>query len=1099
MIPGIALQRPLRGALRQFAAAYNDITNRVFMPSLSNIQRRLRLSFFSVLSGFVLTTAAHAGTVSNTTNYDYDPVTGQLTAQVQEPGNAQLNLRTQYTYGQFGNLLTTQVSSTATALAAIPTHTSSTLEYDANGVVPMSATNALGHLVKTAFTPFSLPLSHTDANGLTTTWQYDGLGRKTQEKRPDGTITRWQYILCGAGATCTGKATYVVLASQFAADGSTANGPWVKTYLDRLDRAVRIETDGFSGVSIVDTEYDGEGRVARVSRPYFANAPIQWTVNSYDVLGRLVSITSPDNSVVSKSYNGLTTTTTNALKQTQTWLVDSQGKVLKVTDTQNNSLSYSYNALGNLTKTTDPKGNTVELTYDVLGRKTSMTDPDLGTLSYSYDVLGRLRQQTDARSNVTTMTYDLLGRVTNRAEVDLVSTWNYDSCSMGKGRMCRATADNGYSIDYSFDALGRQTQSTTKIDTDYLSKVTYDANGHVATTVYPTGLTLKHIYTPAGYPKEIRNNATNALYWQANATDAEGRLVQQTYGNGVVEQQVFDVATGRTKNIYAGAGNAVQNLSFSYDLRGNMLTRNDANQNLAETFLYDPLNRLTSNTVNSLGAGLVTQTYGYDSIGNMTSRSDMGAYTYGGVNMRPHAVAEIALTGGGKRQYSYDATGNLVKEEQRDSVGNLVAAKGRTGSYTSFDMPVTLANPAASLTFVYGPDHQRVKQITPSGTTIYVNPDNVGALLYEKEIKADGSVEHKHYITSPSGVAAMITQTVAATTTLYLHRDHLGSTTAITDESGALKERMAYEPFGKRRTPAGAIDLGKAIVGVATDRGFTNHEHLDELGLIHMNGRVYDPAISRFMTADPSVPYPTNIQSYNRYSYVRNNPLVMIDPSGFCDRDWRSVYISACNNTDTRPEGSEGQGGAGSSQLPGIQGYARADFTTSVGEANNGDQVQIVNDHWKTIRQVYGTPGQVMGQWMAFDPVESVGRSMGASDSTILALGIIGMLRNPTKLVREGLPTVVKTVNSKLPHAAFRATQRAGFETEAAAADALRALSKTIETKGWPPGSILDTRLNRVLVPFGDGGLAVYLVEKNGTAKLRTILEVLEKGAKYEY
>lgn len=838
---------------------------------------------YTALSGLFLASMAHAGTTTRTTNYEYEQATGLMTAQVQEPENAQLNLRTQYTYGQFGNLLTTQVSSSATGLGAIPAHTTNTLQYDVNGVLPTSTTNALGHVVQAAFTPSSLPLSHTDSNGLSTTWQYDSLGRKTQEKKADGTIMRWQYLLCGAGASCTGQARYLVLVSQFAADGSTTNGPWVKTYFDRLDRVVRVETDGFSGVSIVDTEYDGQGRIARVSRPYFANAPIQWAVNSYDVLGRLLSTTSPDNSVISKSYNGLTTTTTNALKQTQTWLIDSQGKVLKVTDAQNNVLSYNYDPLGNLTKTTDPKGNTIVIVYDALGRKTSLSDPNLGTMSFSYDALGRVRQQTDAKSKVTSMTYDLLGRMLTRAEADLVSTWTYDSCFMGKGRMCRASADNGYKIDYTFDSAGRQTQSTTKIDSDYVSAVTYGTDGRVATIVYPTGLTLKHLYSPSGYLKEIRNNATNAMYWQANAVDAQGHLLQQTYGNGVVVQQIFDIATGRTKNIYAGPGNAVQNLSFTYDPRGNMLTRNDANQNLSETFLYDPLNRLTSNTVNSLGAGVSTQTYGYDSIGNITSRSDMGNYTYGAVNARPHAVAEISLAGGGKRLYTYDQSGNVIKEEQRDSAGTVLASKGRSASYTSFDMPTTLANPATTISFVYGPDHQRVKQVSPAATTIYVHPDNNGGLAYEKDIKSDGSIEHKHFITAPDGVVALVTQTTSGTNTLYMHRDQLGSTSAVTDAAGAVVERMAYEPFGKRRAPAGIIDTNNTIVGKLTDRGFTNHEHLDELGLIHMNGRVYDPAIGRFMSADPSVPYPTNIQSYNRYSYVRNNPLVMIDPSGFCD------------------------------------------------------------------------------------------------------------------------------------------------------------------------------------------------------------------------
>jgi RHS repeat-associated protein len=117
----------------------------------------------------------------------------------------------------------------------------------------------------------------------------------------------------------------------------------------------------------------------------------------------------------------------------------------------------------------------------------------------------------------------------------------------------------------------------------------------------------------------------------------------------------------------------------------------------------------------------------------------------------------------------------------------------------------------------------------------------------------------------------------------YLHRDHLGSTTTVTNEAGAVVESLAYEPFGKRRVPDGQDDPANSIVTLTTERGFTNHEHLDELGLIHMNGRIYDPLLGRFTSADPTTPNPLDLQSYNRYSYTRNNPLRMLDPSGFTD------------------------------------------------------------------------------------------------------------------------------------------------------------------------------------------------------------------------
>jgi RHS repeat-associated protein len=94
-------------------------------------------------------------------------------------------------------------------------------------------------------------------------------------------------------------------------------------------------------------------------------------------------------------------------------------------------------------------------------------------------------------------------------------------------------------------------------------------------------------------------------------------------------------------------------------------------------------------------------------------------------------------------------------------------------------------------------------------------------------------------------------------------------------------ERMAYDPWGRRRFVNGGVDASDSLVGVNTDRGYTLHEHLDELGVIHMNGRVYDPYTARFMSADPFVQDAGNLQSYNRYSYVLNNPLAFTDPSGY--------------------------------------------------------------------------------------------------------------------------------------------------------------------------------------------------------------------------
>ncbi|MBK6630007.1 MAG: RHS repeat-associated core domain-containing protein [Betaproteobacteria bacterium] len=169
-------------------------------------------------------------------------------------------------------------------------------------------------------------------------------------------------------------------------------------------------------------------------------------------------------------------------------------------------------------------------------------------------------------------------------------------------------------------------------------------------------------------------------------------------------------------------------------------------------------------------------------------------------------------------------------------------------------------------------------------TSLYFHPDGKGKLFYEHEQRqSDGRLEHKHYIQAGAElVGVYVTRSDSFTEMRYYHHDHLGSVAAITNEAGAPIERLAYEAFGERRYPNGnAQDRNSPLIGITTDRGFTSHEHLDELNLIHMNGRVYDPVLGRFMTADPFIQAPGNLQSYNRYSYVLNNPLAYTDPSGY--------------------------------------------------------------------------------------------------------------------------------------------------------------------------------------------------------------------------
>jgi RHS repeat-associated protein len=192
---------------------------------------------------------------------------------------------------------------------------------------------------------------------------------------------------------------------------------------------------------------------------------------------------------------------------------------------------------------------------------------------------------------------------------------------------------------------------------------------------------------------------------------------------------------------------------------------------------------------------------------------------------------------------------------------------------------------AALPAFHYGPDRARYKKTigTRQGadeTTLYVGK------AYERIQKGTGEVLHKHFVYADGQLAAVHVDTEvngvvqARDDSRYFHRDALGSIDTITDARGQVIDRMAYTPFGEAR-PVMPRFIDQPTLATFNNRGFTGHEQLDDIGLIHMNGRVYDPKLGRFLSADPHVQAPNNSQSYNRYSYVVNNPLKYADPSGY--------------------------------------------------------------------------------------------------------------------------------------------------------------------------------------------------------------------------
>jgi RHS repeat-associated protein len=141
---------------------------------------------------------------------------------------------------------------------------------------------------------------------------------------------------------------------------------------------------------------------------------------------------------------------------------------------------------------------------------------------------------------------------------------------------------------------------------------------------------------------------------------------------------------------------------------------------------------------------------------------------------------------------------------------------------------------------------------------------------------------------------------VASTANRYFVLDHLGSTAVITKDDGSVDERLAYDPWGRRRNLDGSDDTAGTIRS-QTNRGFTSHEMIDDVGLINMNARIYDPVLGRFMAADPVTVTPYDAQSLNRYTYVDNRPLSLTDLTGLAPTTSscpQGMTTSSCKQMD---------------------------------------------------------------------------------------------------------------------------------------------------------------------------------------------------------
>ncbi len=817
----------------------------------------------------------HLSLIWDTTTYC------RQTHEIVESSSSAYKVTRSIGYDGFGN-----VSAETVTGINMPARTS-TSSWGAKGNLPVSSTNALGQTT-TYNWDFGqgVLLSQTDPNGNAVTSQYDDFGRRSRVTRPDGTYSDITLTACSSTGSYCGTG-YSRAKTKIRVTGRTPTGAKIRyddTYLDRLDRPIQSERETMSGaMAMTRSTFDTRGRIVNRYFPVFGATPGAAETTLYDAVNRPITIQRPidgGNPTLQNTsifYEGLTTRVVDAEGKSSTKIADALGRTLRSQDHNSYYQGFNYDAFGSVVGVTDSQSNTLlsaTYAYGLDAFKTASLDMNMGSWTYTLNALGEVTGYTDAKSQNFSMTYDKLSRPLTRIEAEGTTTWTWGTSAAANniGRLV-SVASPGYSESYTYNGDGKLSEVTTVSDATYHFDYGYSTTTGLLNLIsYPTStgsyrLRVKYDYQNGLLNKVSDYNSPTLVFWEANTTDARGNVTDETLGNGIQTFRGYDPVTGRIDYINSGPGGngATQQLDYQWDKVGNLTQRYDDNRSLTEDFYYDNLHRLDYSTLNSVQ----NLDLSYDALGNIKTKSDVGpgTWTY-------HATKKHAVTNAAGNTYSYDNNGNQTSRN-----GNAV-------TWMSYNYPkrITLGS-GQYHEFSYGPNRQRWKQQYVNGgmteTTI-----TVGAGLLEKVTRA-GVTGYRHYIYVGSTPVVLYERpTTGSPRREYLVHDHLGSVDAIThDTSGATIVNQSFAAFGERRDPTDwsgpPSTADKTLIADRSQHGYTDHTHLEESPLIHMNGRVADAKIGRFLSADPYVPDPGVTQSFNRYSYVNNRPMSYTDPSGF--------------------------------------------------------------------------------------------------------------------------------------------------------------------------------------------------------------------------
>jgi RHS repeat-associated protein len=698
-------------------------------------------------------------------------------------------------------------------------------------------------------------LKKEDPRGLVSTWEYDGVGRRTAETDAKG--NRTEFDLDAAGNVVEKRRIAVESGSPV-------------TYTTLFDHdllARRVSTTLPSGQTTY-ADYDSRGNVVQVE-----NAVGHTVSRIFDGLGRKVQ-------EAKDLGEGLPCQNSDFENcATVQWSYDLNGRLLTVLDAELNPTSYDYDSLDRqiLTQTGAASSWDVEQrTFNARGLLSNVIDPNGTTLIHDYDAAGRLTQLTtyphDGGVIIEGFGYDALGRQTLASNGDTTGPLT--------------------EVRLALDSLG-QTVSETLEDLTTSDQFTvlkqFDANGNLLRIDYPLvpgeSTAMVAIHTPVN-----DLNQTGSI-----SVDGQALFSFEFDDSHVLQRRVTTPGTGVSWHMLNGFDSARRLISVSHQF----LTPPASPDALADhTYGYDGLDRLRF--ASRLDQGDVGDLYDYDGasqltgvragVANPSSKTFASArdgvltfYDYDRANNREVVDDDSVTTTYStslelKNQYDLVDSSSLLYDDN----GNLLS-DGSFDYFYDHRNHLVLVEQGGSpvVMFSYDALGRRFKKTIPGprGSTRIDVWSGAHVVLQLHDDNSNGSIDRSCKLVYGQGLDRILMLRVNGSD-YYPLADIRGNVTQLLGASGDLVESYSYDAFGNPSVFDGqGSPIPEPDSGLANPALFTGRTWEPECQLYYHRARYYSPALGRFLNRDPI----GHAGGLNLYAYTGNDPVNRTDRMGTDD------------------------------------------------------------------------------------------------------------------------------------------------------------------------------------------------------------------------